>query len=223
MGRRGIGLVIIGVMGSFPYPSAMAAFYRRDSMSSAVSPTPAERSDFVTLLAWVFIGLSGLATLMATFEYMMVNFVMSMGQMQDAMNDAKARGDFPPGAEFMLDHVRQLMAAFFLLSLVTLVASVGLLKRWNWARLLFICLMALGIAWNLAGLFLQRLMMSTVLSSMPMMQPNMPSDFRAQLESMMTGMQVMGAIFALGFSVLFGWIIKRLMSAEIRREFEAPR
>jgi hypothetical protein len=223
MGRRGIGLVIIGVMGSFPYPSAKAAFYRRDSMSSAVSPTPAERSDFVTLLAWVFIGLSGLATLMATFEYMMVNFVMSMGQMQDAMNDAKARGDFPPGAEFMLDHVRQLMAAFFLLSLVTLVASVGLLKRWNWARLLFICLMALGIAWNLAGLFLQRLMMSTVLSSMPMMQPNMPSDFRAQLESMMTGMQVMGAIFALGFSVLFGWIIKRLMSAEIRREFEAMR
>lgn len=192
-------------------------------MSSAVSPTPAERSDFVTLLAWVFIGLSGLATLMATFEYMMVNFVMSMGQMQDAMNDAKARGDFPPGAEFMLDHVRQLMAAFFLLSLVTLVASVGLLKRWNWARLLFICLMALGIAWNLAGLFLQRLMMSTVLSSMPMMQPNMPPDFRAQLESMMTGMQVMGAIFALGFSVLFGWIIKRLMSAEIRREFEVPR
>ena len=36
-------------------------------------------------------------------------------------------------------------------------------------------------------------------------------------------MQVMGAIFALGFSVLFGWIIKRLMSGEIRREFEAMR
>ena len=192
-------------------------------MSSAANPTPAERSDFVTLLAWVFIGLSGLATLMATFQYMMVNFAMSIGQMQDAMNDAKSRGDFPPAAEFMLDHVRQLIGAFFLLSLVTLVASIGLLKRWNWARLVFICLMALGIAWNLAGLFLQRLMMSTVLSSMPVMQPNMPQDFRAQFESMMMGMQVMGAIFALGFSVLFGWIIKRLMSSDVRREFEAPR
>jgi len=65
--------------------------------------------------------------------------------------------------------------------------------------------------------------MSTVLSSMPVIQPNMPQDFRAQFESMMMGMQVMGAIFALGFSVLFGWIIKRLMSSDVRREFEAPR
>ena len=192
-------------------------------MSSAANPTPAERSDFITLLAWVFIGLSGLGTLMGTFEYMMVNFAMSIGQMQDAMNDAKARGDFPPAAEFMLGHFRQFIAAYFLLSLVTLVASVGLLKRWNWARLVFICLMAMGIVWNLAGLVLQRFLMATMLSSIPMMSPNMPPDFRAQFDSMMTGMQVVGAIFALGFCVLFGWIMKRLMSAEIRREFEAAR
>ena len=192
-------------------------------MSSADSPTQAERSDFVTLLAWVFIGLSGLGTLMGMAQYMMINMMMSFGQIQDAMNAAKARGDFPPAAEFMLGHFRQFIAAYFLLSLVTLTASVGLLKRWNWARLVFICLMAMGIVWNLAGLFLQRFMMSSMLSSIPMMSPDMPPDFRAQFDSMMTGMQVVGAIFALGFCVLFGWIMKRLMSAEIRREFEAPR
>ena len=189
-------------------------------MSSADSPTRAGRSDFVTLLAWVFIGLGGLSTLMAMAQYMMINMMVSIGQMQDAMNAAKARGDFPPAAEFMFGHFRQLIGAFFLLSLITLIAAVGLLKRWNWARLAFIGLMALGIAWNLAGLFFQRVMMSSMLSSMPLLPPDAPADFRTQFESMMTGMQIVGAIFALGFCVLYGWIIKRLMSAAVRQEFD---
>lgn len=190
-------------------------------MSSTDGSTPATRSDFVTVLAWIFIGLGGLSTLMAVAQYIVVNFMMSIGQMQDAMNAETARGDVPAAAQFMAGHFRQLIGAFFLLSLITLVAAVGLLRRWNWARLLFIGLMALGIVWNLASLALQRVMMSSMLSTMPMLPPNTPPDFRAQFETMMTGMQIVGAIFALGFSVLFGWIIMRLMSAAIRREFAA--
>ena len=190
-------------------------------MSSTDGSMQPQRSDFVTVLAWIFIGLGGLSTLMSVAQYLMFNFMMSVGQMQDVMNAETARGDFPPAAEFMFDHFRQLIGAIFLLSLVTLVAAVGLLKRRNWARLVFICLMALGIVWNLAGLALQRVMMSSMLSTMPMLPPDAPPDFRAQFESMMTGMQIVAAIFALGFSFLFGWIIKRLMSAGIRREFGA--
>jgi hypothetical protein len=190
-------------------------------MSSTDGSMQPQRSDFVTVLAWIFIGLGGLSTLMSVAQYLMFNFMMSVGQMQDAMNAETARGDFPPAAEFMFDHFRQLIGAIFLLSLVTLVAAVGLLKRRNWARLVFICLMALGIVWNLAGLALQRVMMSSMLSTMPMLPPDAPPDFRAQFESMMTGMQIVAAIFALGFSFLFGWIIMRLMSAAIRREFGA--
>jgi len=188
-------------------------------MSSTESRLPADRSDFVTVLAWIFIGLGGLSTLMSVAQYIMFNFMMSIGQMQDAMNGATTRADLPPTAEFMFGHFRQLIGAFFLLSLITLIASFGLLRRWNWARLVFICLMALGIVWNLAGLVLQRVVMSSMLSTMPMLPPNAPPDFRAQFESMMTGMQILAGIFALGFSILFGWIIKRLMSTEIRREF----
>jgi len=190
-------------------------------MSSTDGSTPATRSDFVTVLAWIFIGLGGLSTLMAVAQYIMVNFMMSIGQMQDAMNAETARGDVPAAAQFMFSHFRQLIGAFFLLSLITLVAAVGMLRRWNWARLLFIGLMALGIVWNLASLALQRVMMSSMLSTMPLLPPNAPPDFRAQFETMMTGMQIVSAIFALGFSVLFGWIIMRLMSAAIRREFGA--
>lgn len=184
-------------------------------MSSMQSGLPAGRSEFVTVVAWIFIGLSGLATLMSVVQSFMVGMMMSLGSMQDAMNEAQSRGDVPPMAVFMLGHFRQMIGAFFLLSLITLVASIGLLKRWNWARLLFVGLMALGILANLASLFLQRLM----LGGMPMLPADMPADFRARFESMMASMQIVGVIFALGFCVLYGWIIVRLMSANVRREF----
>jgi hypothetical protein len=184
-------------------------------MSSTQGEAPAERSEFVTVVAWIFIGLSGLATLMSVAQYFMVGMMMSLGAMQDAMNDAQTRGDVPPMAAFMFGHFRQLIGAFFLLSLITLVVSIGLLKRWNWARLVFIGLMALGILSNVASLLLQRMM----LGGMPMLPPDMPADFRAQFESMMAAMQMVGVIIAIGFCVLYGWIIVRLMSATVRSEF----
>ena len=82
-------------------------------MSSTESRLPADRSDFVTVLAWVFIGLGGLSTLMSVAQYIMFNFMMSIGQMQDAMNAATTRADLPPTAEFMFGHFRQLIGAFF--------------------------------------------------------------------------------------------------------------
>src|SRR4030095_1524929 len=112
----------------------------RESMSSTQSQPPAERSDFVTVVAWIFIALSGLAALMSVAQYFMAGMMMSPGPMRDTMNDAQARGDMPPAAAFMFEHFRQLIGAFFLLSLITLVASIGLLKRRDWARLGFILL-----------------------------------------------------------------------------------
>jgi flagellar biogenesis protein FliO len=53
------------------------------------------------------------------------------------------------------------------------------------------------------------------------MPANAPPEFRAQFESMMSAMQVVSVIFALAFCGLFGWIIWRLMSADVRREFAA--
>jgi len=61
------------------------------------------------------------------------------------------------------------------------------------------------------------------------MQPemtNMPADtlqFEAQFESMMIVMRVFSILIALAFSILFGWIIKKLSSANIRKEFLVSR
>jgi hypothetical protein len=181
-------------------------------MSSTQNPLPAERSEFVTVVAWIFIGLSGLMTLMSVVQYLMFGMMMSLGPMQDGMNEMQAR---MPAAAFAFRHFRLLIGAVLLLSLITLVVSIGLLKRRNWARLVFIGLMALGIVWNVAGPIVQLM----VLRGMPMLPPDTPADFRDLFESMMSSMQIFSVIFALGFCLLYGWIIVRLMSAKVRSEF----
>ena len=133
-------------------------------MSSTQSPQAAKRSEFVTVVAWVFIGLSGFMTLMSVVQYFMFGMMMSLGPMQHGMYDVQAQ---MPAAAFVFSHYRLLIGAVVLLSLITLVVSIGLLKRWNWARLVFIGLMALGIIWNVAGTIVQFM----VLRAMPKLPP----------------------------------------------------
>ena len=175
-----------------------------------------ERSSFVTVLAWVFIVLSGFATLIAIAQNVMINTMFSFDQMETAMQTAKAQQNMPPVAEFMTNHFRLFFGAFLALSAVTLISSIALLKRKSWARLIFISLMGLGIIWNLGGLFLQQAMFS----SMPSPPTTAPPEFQAQFNLMAHAMMIFSAIIAIALSVLFAWIIKRLTSQRIRREFE---
>jgi hypothetical protein len=172
-------------------------------MSSTQNPLPAERSEFVTVVSWIFICLSGLGTLVSVGQCFAFDMMMSFGPTPDVINDAEASGDIPPAAAFAIRHLRQLIEAFLLLWLIALVASIGLLKRRNWARLVFIGLMALGIIWNLASPILQLIVLRGMRSTM-------------QIFSVIFALNV---IYALAFCLLFGWIIVRLMSAKVRSEF----
>lgn len=120
----------------------------------------------------------------------------------------------PPVFEFMLRHMRAIVFATLLLALTTLGSAIGLLKRRNWARLLFIVLLGLGIAWNLGGIGLY----FVVDSAMPL-PPDTPKDFADSFRTMANVMLVLQVLSAIGLSLLFGWLIKRLSSPEIRREF----
>lgn len=185
-------------------------------MNDTPNQPQAEHSSFVTALAWVFIVLSAFATLISIAQNVMINAMFSVDPMEAAMHSAKAPQNMPPVAEFMTNHFRIFFGAFLALSVVTLVSSVALLKRKNWARLIFIILMSLGIVWNIGGLFLQQAMFS----SMPSPPTTAPPEFQAQFNSMAQTMIIFSAIMAIGFSALFAWIIKRLTSQKVRKEFE---
>ena len=184
-------------------------------------PAPS-KSTFVTVVAWIFIVLSGFATFMSLLQNVMLGF-MPRDLLNSAAHDTAFAQMVPSSARFMFAHFQSMLLLFLVLCISTLLASIGLLRRRNWARLLFIGLLGLGIVYNIAGLVLQQSMMSSFTTGVPL-----DSAFRAdsafqsmshQFGQMMAGMRVAMTIFAIGFAALFAWIIAKLLSRPIREEF----
>lgn len=184
---------------------------------NAPSEAPAPRSSFVTSLAWTFIVLAGFATTISVLQNVMVNLTFPMEEIRSAMREAQGAQPLPPFAAFMLGHFRLLAALFLVVSVFTLVSAIGLLKRMNWARLVFIGVMTLGVIWNLAGLVIPYFMHS----SFPPIPDTAPHELQDNLQLMMNIMTVVMAVIAIVFAGLFAWVAKQLMSAEVKREFGA--
>jgi hypothetical protein len=174
---------------------------------------PPVRSNFVTVLAWIFIAFAGFATFIALLQNVMINLMLPLDDihMRASMDAAK----MPAFFAFAIDHLRWFFLIFLLVSATTLVAAIGLLRRWNWARLVFVAILGLGIVWNIGGIALQQVMMS----SMPMPPPNAPKDIAHGFDVMAKIIVIFSALMGIGFSVLYGWLIQKLFSPAIRSEF----
>lgn len=180
-----------------------------------MSMPPPLRSSFVTALAWVFIGLAGFATLISLLQNLMLQLLF-LPDMQ-----AHPMPPLPPGlpapVQWMFGHMAWFFRTFLLVSTATLIAAVGLLLRREWARRLFIGLMGFAIAYQLLGLVWQWWFMGSMDAFMR--APGMPTDMDTAMHGFMRVAQVFGTLMALTFGVLFGWIIHRLRSVQVRDEF----
>ena len=177
------------------------------------------RSSFVTVVAWIFIVLSGFSTLIGALQNLMIRS-MPFDQLKSALQDSTA-AQLPGPARAMFAHFQLFFLATFLLSLLMLISAVGLLRRRNWARLVFMGLLTLGIVYMFGGLFLQQSMLSSFNASFSAAAPQ-DSVFRVnakQFQSMFTVMRVFMIAFSLGIAGVFGWIVARLASAKVRTEF----
>lgn len=171
---------------------------------------PPRRSTFVTVLAWVFIVLSGFATLIAVLQNLMLNLMFPAEALQQM--DQQQMEQMPAFARVIFGNFRLFFFGFLVLAATTLAASIGLLKRRNWARLLFVLIMALGIGWNCLGVYLQ-----WAIFSMPQ---DLPQDSTFHTMSLL--IRGFSAVMAAAMCGLFGWIIKRLLSQQVRAEFADP-
>lgn len=183
------------------------------------SATTVPRSSFVTSLAWTFIILAGFTTVIAVVQNLMIGMMFpAPEQFEDAMRQSHHGSQtVPPLVIFMFRHFRLLFASFLAMSALTLVASIGLLKRRNWARLVFIGLMVLGVFWNVVGAILPYF----VLPSFPQPPDAAPSEFQENFRVMTNIVMGITVVVALVFAGLFAWLARRLLSAEVRREFTA--
>lgn len=175
-----------------------------------------QRSTFVTVLAWIYICLSGMSVLISLVQNIAVSVLFDQARLDQAAMQAAAP-NLPPFVPFLLQHFQLFFLAFLLVSIATLAISIGLLKRMNWARLCFVGLMAMTIVWNLGGLVLQFFM----LSSMRQMMAEAAAQGGPDMQPILILFAAVGIVFALGFSALWAWIAKRLLSPAIAAEFRA--
>lgn len=182
-------------------------------METPVSAASVQRSTFVTVLAWLVIVMAGFTTFIGVLQNIMISTMMPFDKMPSPSGPEAEH--MPAFMRFMMANVRWFFLAFLLLSAATLASAIGLLRRKEWARLVFIGLLSLGIVWNIAGVFVQQ----SMLGGAAMAPTNAPPEFRAEFERMATMMLIVSVVFAVAFSALFGWLIKRLSSAPVRAEF----
>jgi hypothetical protein len=177
--------------------------------------SPAARSGFVTGLAWTFIILAAFSTLITILQNIMITLMFPIDEMRAGAREAEAAGQLPALFRFMFENFHLFFAAMLALSLVSLVAAIGLLKRKNWARLAFIGIMGLGVLWNLGSLAIPFVMPSFGLEPPPGPDDAFAENFKL-MWNIMIGFTV---VVGLAFAGLFAWTMKRLMSPDIKREF----
>jgi hypothetical protein len=175
------------------------------AMNDAISRSPARQSLFVTVLGWILVVLSGMASVMGLFQNIFIFLAMRHAEIREASRAIRG----PEGAPVVVRWAFQYMDWFFLaalvVSLTTLSASIGLLRRRNWARRLLMGLFGLGILYQAFGV--------AFLALYPF------GDVHPEMAGMFLGIRVMTVAMAVIVSVLFGWLIHKLASPGIRAEF----
>lgn len=190
-----------------PVPSKVAP--------APVPPTRPVRSTFVTVLALVFILMSAGGLLMLSLQYVLFYFMLPAEALRQATQDPL----IPPLAAFMFRHLREVLLFMLLSCIATLAISIGLFKRREWARKLFIGLMCLGIVWQLGSIVFQAMLMSDMAGTMG----DVPPAIAQQFQAMQYVATIIGGVFGLALAALQAWIIHRLIREPARSEFSRPR
>jgi len=178
-------------------------------LSAEEATDAAPKSTFVTVVAWLFIVISGCATPISVLQNVMLGIMSN----HPVASDGGALAQMPAALRFLATHIEWFFRGFLVVCVYTLVVSIGLLQRKNWARLGFIGLLGAGILYQVVGVVFQSIFLTGVEGRGASADP--------QFAMFALLFQVFGVAMALAFVCLFGWMIKKLVSPGIRAEFGA--
>jgi hypothetical protein len=182
------------------------------------STASASRSSFVTGIGWLFIILSSL--------WALVNLSQCLVHLMTDQDPFTTPGGpfhaavLPPLLEFMIQHRSAISLVELAVSVFAIVSAIGLLRRRNWARLTFIAVLVIGIAWCVVGLFLQdpaTAGMESFMQAMP--SQTVPPEAVGFMQAMLSVVSFIGYATNAVFIALLGWLIERLLSQRYQPEF----
>ena len=172
------------------------------------------RSLFVTLTAWAFIVLATLACTLGVIEH------ASLASWKPGLQGSVQGQALPAVTGLIMAYLPWVNGVGLLVSVAMLVAAIGLLLREEWARRVFIGLMVLTIAANLAGIWLQQEFVGSLVDATLRRAP-LPAAAVDVFGGFVTAARVMGGVVTLFVCGVFAWIIRRLMSPVVLQEFAA--
>jgi hypothetical protein len=168
------------------------------------------RSLFVTVTAWVFILLGAVASASALLQNAgLASFLLGLKGSHEPL---------PLLTGWLMRYLPWVVHAGLVFSLATLAAAVGLLLRLDAARRVFIGMLALTIAANLLGLWLQQELVQSLVDA-TLSHAALPQQAASVFGGFVTAARSMAVVMTLGACALLAWIIRRLMSAPVRQEF----
>jgi hypothetical protein len=168
------------------------------------------RSLFVTAVAWVFIVLGALASL--------------SGLVQNATVASMAPGPLagsqplPWLTGLLMGYLPWVVAAGLAMSVATLTCAIGLLLRVEWARRVFIVLLGVAIAANLAGLWVQHEIVQSIVNDTLRAAP-LPAAAADLFGGFVAATRAMAITVSIAACAVLAWTIVRLMSPSVRQEF----
>jgi hypothetical protein len=170
------------------------------------------RSLFVTAVAWLFIVLALLASVSALVQNATVASLLPGWRLSGVQRP------LPLLTGLLIAYLPWFVGAGLVVSLATLASAIGLLLRLDWARRVFIGMLALAIVANLLGLWFQHEVVQSVVDATLSSAP-LPQQALGVFGGFVTAARAMGAAMTLVACALLAWIIGRLMSASVRQEF----
>jgi hypothetical protein len=166
------------------------------------------QSVFVTTTAWAAIVLAAGVTVLAGLQHAQIASLLPQWQATPLL----------PVTGWLLRQLPWVVSVAAVLSLLLVAAAVGLLLRLDWARRMFIGLIALVIAANALGAWLQHeVVQAMVLNTLQRVE--LPAQAAGLFDGLATAAQVMGVVVTLSACALLAWVIRRLMSEPVRQEF----
>ena len=179
---------------------------------SEASVSYRQRSVFVDIVSWVFIILTGFGMIAGILQNIMLHSIFPMFEQH-----ANFPPDTPPLTTFMFDYMPWFFALMLVLNVFLFITSINLYRRKNWARLVFIVMLLLGVLWNIGGLAFQFHFMTEI--EQQAMSTGHNEQFAEVFNGMMSIMRWFTLLFTIGLSLLFGWIAWKLHTPKIRQEF----
>jgi len=168
---------------------------------------------FVTAVAWSFIVLAAALGSLMVLQAVFVWAVLPWDAMEELVRQGEEAREATGRVRSMLAHLPWMIAVLIGLSAIWLAAAVGLLKRRQWARMLFVVLLAVAILYCVGCALLETRLGARLLGE----------GGRGTIQGSSAVSRGIVTVVAAGVSVVFAWIIRRLLSDDVRREFARHR